>query len=295
MGVVMNTTTPVERQAIEHLQALGFSEYEGRAYLVLLQRGPLSGYQLAKASGIPRPNIYPVLDKLEARGAVSRVEVKGGVKYSARPADRLLEQLSQEVQGHASQAQHALRQLGGPLPDEHVANVQGYDAVIRRAEALVERARGKLLAGVRREEAGQLAQAFAQAERRGVDQNILCIAGCPEECGGCRGRVYRYSLAASSLVRWLILVADDQELLVAQVDSQGRATAGVTRLPVLVAMGADYLRNAIAAAEIVRSLGPRLPELVDAAALEVLQGTGLSTAAGPWFGRFVAAVGSGKT
>ena len=48
------------------LQQLGFSEYEARAYLALLQRNPLNGYELAKVSGLPRANVYAVLQKLES-------------------------------------------------------------------------------------------------------------------------------------------------------------------------------------------------------------------------------------
>ena len=47
------------------LLQLGFSEYEARAYLALLQRNPLNGYELAKVSGLPRANVYAVLQKLE--------------------------------------------------------------------------------------------------------------------------------------------------------------------------------------------------------------------------------------
>ena len=52
--------------AVTLLQELGFSEYEACAYQALLQQNPVTGYELAKVSGIPRPNIYPILQKLEA-------------------------------------------------------------------------------------------------------------------------------------------------------------------------------------------------------------------------------------
>ena len=50
---------------VELLQKLGFGEYEARAYVALLQNRPLNGYELAKASGLPRANVYSVLQKLE--------------------------------------------------------------------------------------------------------------------------------------------------------------------------------------------------------------------------------------
>ena len=102
--------------AIEHLQAIGFGEYEARAYATLVQRGPLTGYQLAKESGIPRPNIYAVIDRLEKRVAVTRIEVKDGVKYAALPADEMLASLSQAVRGHLAGAEGALSDLQRVLP-----------------------------------------------------------------------------------------------------------------------------------------------------------------------------------
>jgi sugar-specific transcriptional regulator TrmB len=67
------------------LQQLGFSEYEARAYTALLQRSPLNGYELAKAAGLPRANVYAVLQKLEERNAVGRQESPTGVRYAPRP------------------------------------------------------------------------------------------------------------------------------------------------------------------------------------------------------------------
>jgi HTH-type transcriptional regulator, sugar sensing transcriptional regulator len=58
-------------EATTLLQELGFGDYEARAYVTLLQRSPVSGYELAKTSGIPRANVYAVLQKLEERTTVA--------------------------------------------------------------------------------------------------------------------------------------------------------------------------------------------------------------------------------
>lgn len=63
--------------AVNQLEAIGFTEYEARAYLLLLREGPQTGYHVAKVSGIPRPNIYPVLSRLVERGAVNKMDAKG--------------------------------------------------------------------------------------------------------------------------------------------------------------------------------------------------------------------------
>ena len=40
--------------AVERLQDLGFSEYEAKAYVALLQSNPASGYQVSKELSVPR-------------------------------------------------------------------------------------------------------------------------------------------------------------------------------------------------------------------------------------------------
>ncbi len=287
-------TTNTNTEALRHLQTLGFSEYEAKAYLGLLQNSPMTGYQLAKSSGIPRPNIYPVLDRLQQRGAVLRIEVeKGGVEYSALPASEMLARLARGLESDLAGAREALKEVKPALPAEYVWNIQGYSNVEGRARALVDGAKRTLLAGVWAEESSRLSSAFAAAQARGVATAILCIQGCADECGNCRGHVYRYQLSGAGAARWLIAAADDRELLVGQVLPNGDAVAVVTRHEALVAVGSGYLRNSIAVAEIVRSIGPRLRDLVDEKTLETLQGAWLATGGVPLLDHFLSAANRG--
>ena len=76
------------------LQQLGFSEYEARAYLALVQRNPLNGYELAKVSGLPRANIYAVLQKLEERGAAVRLDLPNRTRYAPIAPTELTKQVA---------------------------------------------------------------------------------------------------------------------------------------------------------------------------------------------------------
>jgi HTH-type transcriptional regulator, sugar sensing transcriptional regulator len=93
------------------LQQLGFGEYEARAYIALLQCSPLNGYELAKASGVPRSNIYPVLQKLEERGAVVRLEMPSGARYAPVAATELTQRSALPFQQVLAAAQRGLEQL----------------------------------------------------------------------------------------------------------------------------------------------------------------------------------------
>jgi hypothetical protein len=89
-----------------------------------------------------------------------------------------------------------------------------------------------------------------------------------------------------------VVSADERELLVGQVAGDGTAIAAVTRLEAFVAVGSHYLRNAVAAAEIARSLGPRIAEVLDEEALRALRGAGLAIDGSSWLDRMLAAAGS---
>ena len=52
------------KKIIQQLQNLDFTQYEAKAYLSLLRRGRISGYELAKNSGVPASKIYQVLNRL---------------------------------------------------------------------------------------------------------------------------------------------------------------------------------------------------------------------------------------
>jgi predicted DNA-binding transcriptional regulator len=284
----MDATT---KAAVEHLQALGFNESDALAYTTLVQRGPMTGYQLAKESGIPRPNIYAVIDRLEKRGALTRIGVGEGVKYGALPAEELLTRLASGIGDHLSAARKAFEHLGGGAAGDYVWNVEGYPNVLSRAGAVIRAAKERILVGNWSDESARLDGEVRDAEARGVNVVTLCVQGCATECGKCHGQVYRIPVAGDAVERWLIVVGDDREAVMGEVAPGGNARAAHTTLPVLVAIAAQYVRNTIASAEIVRSLGRRLPQLLDREAARTLSGPALAAPGrGSWLTQLLGAV-----
>ena len=165
--------------AITELSGLGFSDTESRAYTHLLFSGPATGYQLARSAGIARPNIYPILDRLEARGAVIRIQGDAGQsRYEAMPAARMLEHIAGETRRRISGAKAAFASLQPPpATSDSVWNLEGRDAVLGRARELIDASKASLLAGLWALEAEDLGDALADAVRRGVHVTTLCIQG----------------------------------------------------------------------------------------------------------------------
>lgn len=252
------------------LQQLGFSEYEARAYTVLLQRSPLNGYELAKLSGLPRANIYGVLQKLEERGAVIRLDIPGGVQYAPLPAEELIQRLRSQFQETLDTAQQALNEISSPAEYEYVGNTRGYPALLEHARALLSAAQERVLLAIWPQEALNLAEPLAQAEARGVEITTLCLAACPQECGGCRGQVYRYQVAPEQRQRWLVVVPDRAEVLTGEIGPGEETLAVRTRQRLLVELATWYIQHSIALAVMVGDLGSRLGELLKAETRSIL-------------------------
>ncbi len=256
------------------LQQLGFSEYEARAYTVLLQRSPLNGYELAKLSGLPRANIYGVLQKLEERGAIIRLDVPGGVQYVPLPAEELMHRLRRQFQETLDAAQQALNEISSPAEYEYVGNTRGYPALLEHARALFSAARERVLLAIWPQEALELAEPLAQAEARGVEITTLCLAACPEECGGCRGQIYRYKVAPEQSRRWLVVVPDGAEVLAGEIGSGEEALAVRTRQGLLVNLATWYIRHSLALAAVLTDLGGQLEQLLKPETRSVLVSAG---------------------
>jgi predicted transcriptional regulator len=274
----------MEPKSFKHLRSLGFSDYEIKAYVALLTHGAMNGYRLAKLSGIPRANIYAVLDRLVERGAVSSSDADGGQEYQALPAEEMLARLSESLQTSVSEAKDALKDIDPAAQHPLAWNMRGYDTVVSAADRLVRGARHSLSVGLWPEEAGKLAPAFAQVLKR-FKPTVLCLHGCEQECGGCAGRIYRYPMAPAAPGRSLVLVADQSRTLLAQINADGTAVGAHSTTPVLATMATQHLLNAIAVAEIVRSLGPKLLRIVDDEAIQALKGAGLAIDHQSWFDR----------
>ena len=61
---------------IERVRQLGFSEYEVKCYLALLERESLGVSEVSKVAGIPRSNAYEAMEKLARKGLCSSIPGK---------------------------------------------------------------------------------------------------------------------------------------------------------------------------------------------------------------------------
>jgi hypothetical protein len=256
--------------ALQALQELGFTEYEARAYTALVEGGELNGYALAKATGIPRANIYAVADKLVQRGAARRAEHGAGITYVATAPKRFLS----SVETRQRQVMRTTRAALGRLPTRHtpaaVLNLRD-DEVLTSARQLIDASEKSLLIALQPGEAAILAASLRQARERGVAITTLCLEGCRNECGGCNGNIYRCHLAPADATRWLLVVSDEIASLVGHF-TDGGAAAVLTEHALVVKLASAYIQQSATLAVLGSELAGQFEGLLSAETLRLLDG-----------------------
>lgn len=251
------------------LQDLGFSEYEARAYAGLVSAGTSNGYEIAKISGMPRANVYAVLEKLVQRGAARRIRQRAGVRYAAVPPAELMQRLEKEHARTLLAAGEALQTLVHGPETPPVFNLKDADELRDQAQALIDGTHKDLLVAIRPPEAAKLAPRLQEARSRGVAITTLCMEACTEPCGGCFGELHRYCIHAGRQSRWLLLVADEARMLAAELGGP-EVSAIVTEQALVVSLTAAYIRQSIALATLAGEFGERFHGLLSEHARKVL-------------------------
>ena len=157
--------------AYEMLTALGFSDYEAKAYCALLDSSPANGYQIARQSGIPRAKVYECIERLVGRGAVVRVEsIDEGVRlYAPTDPKELIDSIEREMHDTCDGARDAMeRYQKDPRVVEVLWRVVSEQDLIARGKSLAAQATRTLHVALWAEEFDLLLPDLLDAADRGV-------------------------------------------------------------------------------------------------------------------------------
>ncbi len=242
--------TKTDSSVVDRLVRLGFSVYESRTYVGLLTLGTATGYSVSNETGVPQPKVYETLRRLAERGAVIQTS-DHPARYSAVPADVLLEQLGQDF---AERLRSARDDLAAVVASETAAEPRvvwrytGLPAIAERASAMIGAASAHVYLSGRAPDLGLLAAAVADADARGVEFTTLHFGKLPFPAP--RGRTFRHASTDAALypshqAHHLAVVADSRESLWA-IARDGRSWEAVfSEDPLQAAVVKGYVRHDI--------------------------------------------------
>ena len=252
----------MERDTVERLVDLGFSEYEAKAYVALLKDSPATGYQVSKVSGVPRSMIYEVLGKLTARGAAMELRKEGKTEYAPVPPKEFLTQIHREHEELVNAIKEDLKGLGGASDLEYVWNIEGLDNVITRAHQMIAEAQESIYMAV-------LPSTFPALEtqlQEAVDRGLRVVVYSSQAVDLPGGRVVVASTSEEHLRTaeglGLVLVADGDEVLVGERLTAGQARGSWTRSPLFVLIAEHHLRTDLYLPRILDILGEKAADVI---------------------------------
>ncbi len=247
---------------IGNLGKIGFSEYEAKAYVALLRENPITGYQLAKLSSVPRSMIYEVLGKLVARGAAMTLRKEGSMLYAPVPAVEFLDQLRREHEDLVTSLKDDLTSLNAASDLDYVWNIEGHENIMAKAEEMVGRARERICLSLLPETFSSLQTMLTQAIDRGV--RVVVYSTRKLDLPGGRVVVIPSPTEAQERVEglWLILAIDGQEVLIGEMLTENRARASWTGSPLFVFVTEHHMRTDPYLPQILALLGDKALQVI---------------------------------
>lgn len=223
---------------IDRLTELGFSSQEARVYVALLQQPSATGYELARAAGLQRANVYQVLAALTDRSVVARVSPGTPARYVAHPPADVLGRIKRRTAERADSLIADLAALAAPREPAAFFTLRDREAVIDRTAALVGEARERVAVCVWAEDLDWLAGPLRAAARSGC-RVVVNVFG---EADVDFAEVYRHEAPDRTVGGHLLTLAVDfSSALVASFDDPVGAV--FTGHPALVRLVEKLIRD----------------------------------------------------
>lgn len=243
-------------ELIKELQKLGFSQYECKAYLNLLQHSPVTGYEVSKRSGVPRSMIYEVLGKLLDKGAIYTVPSEP-VKYVPLPAEELIRRLRQSFDHSFDFLEKKLKALENKQEADVIWHVNSDAHVIAEMKGMIEKAQDEIWISIWNPQISAIKDLIEKRIQEGV-QVISMLFSEPDSRMGVtfHHNDMNHEITEKRMHgRLTIVVRDKEEVLIGQFSPQSSAWAIKTRDPALVLVALEYMRHDIAFGELTKLVG----------------------------------------
>ena len=165
---------------VEDMKRLGFTEYESKVYIQLLKQSPATAYEIAKSTGVPRPNTYHALEALVQRGAVLPVS-ENPVRYIGAKPEGLFDAISRQTRSLCTSLAEELATLPQAESDQYVWTLRGEPAVHDRIDALIAASRTSIWIKASDDVLRRHTAALRAAAQRGVEALIVLFGFDAEE------------------------------------------------------------------------------------------------------------------
>lgn len=208
-------------QLVDALLAYGLNEYEGRAYLALLQHGPAVAGDISRRSGIPRPRVYDTLQRLIESSLVAE---NGGAprSYSPLPLDDFLTRMTSQFRRRQEALRDGLAESTGDNRNDGVFHVHDELPILRQCEDLMDAATRHLFVAASGIELMSLLRPLRDAAERKVliEGTMFGPGDLPAGISLAAGQPGEHRTEQGG--RRLTIIRDGEEMLIGEIGGTNR-------------------------------------------------------------------------
>ena len=225
-------------------ECLGLSFYEARAYTALLEKSPISRYELAKMARIPSPKIYDAVQRLYERGLVSQTADEVPL-VAPLETQTLLNRLHARQKSSFMQLRELLTEVERSHDKQHRQyfwSASGTQAAYGKAREIIGRCQKLLYIAAFEPDLVHLNDVISAASSRGVSVKALVYGTSPLSSGQVVEHGDVDGVIGRAGGRWLALVCDSNEVMISY-PLQGESDSFWTNSPVLSLIISKYIKE----------------------------------------------------
>ncbi|WP_424236939.1 TrmB family transcriptional regulator [Bhargavaea ginsengi] len=237
------------------LKKYGFTEYEAKIYLALLQRHPMNGNEIAKQSGVPSPKVYETLKRMNERTVVFSVSDGSSSNkklYSPLPYEELLSVMEAEFEEDTALLNGYFQSLSTNLDVDwsELYHITGYAASLDTLRELIAGADSNIYISGWTAELSQLEGELREAHARGVKIVSISFDPIPAPVPWHHYKHHEGPFSDRRHVGELSCAIDDERVFILH-SATGEAHSVISSHAALVRTTVNYIRHDIYVNQVV--------------------------------------------
>ena len=226
---------------VEEMKKLGFSQYEAKAYLSLLQNWPCNGYVLGKESGVPRSKIYEVTSSLVKKQIIFEKKLEKGSVFIPLEPENLVSNIKASYNNIIDHVEKETTTLFSNKKNKFESKVIcGRTNIFNFMTKMIKKAESRIDVSIWEEEYLDLSSIFEHSISRGVKVKGVYFGYNNKFAQVLTHRKIDAYLKEKSQ-RYIILVVDNKEAVTGIVSRGEESQVTWTNDPGVIDIVEDYI------------------------------------------------------
>ncbi|MDC7224369.1 MAG: helix-turn-helix domain-containing protein [Spirochaetales bacterium] len=233
------------------MSELGFSEYESRTYVALLQENPVTAYEAAKKGGLPTAKIYQVLAKLMDKGVVLELVEGGKKRYVPMDPEEFIARQKVRMNTNLSALKREMEKTRVETNVSYIWNINEREEFLQQAETMIGRAEKSLLISLCEEEMDVLYPSLKRKQDQGISLATVLFGQANYDLSPLFNHPIADTLQSEKGGRNFSLVADSTQAMAATILDEDRVEGAWSGNRGFVTVTEDYIKHDIYIMKIV--------------------------------------------